>query len=95
MESICCYIVRCSDGTLYTGWTTNIERRLQDHNAGRGGRYTRSRRPVELVYLEPQVDARAARLREASLKKLKRSEKLKLAERAQGDPSRPFPPSRA
>ncbi|MGD0575302.1 MAG: GIY-YIG nuclease family protein [Anaerolineales bacterium] len=79
MEAICCYILCCADGTLYTGWTTNIERRLRDHNAGRGGRYTRSRRPVELIYLEPQVDARAARLREVSLKRLKRTDKLKLA----------------
>ncbi|MGA2111843.1 MAG: GIY-YIG nuclease family protein [Anaerolineales bacterium] len=93
MESICCYILLCSDGTLYTGWTTNIQRRLQDHNAGRGGRYTRSRRPVELIYLEPQVDARAARLREVSLKKLKRSEKLKLADQAQGGRTQPAPPS--
>ena len=92
METICCYILRCSDGTLYTGWTTNIQRRLQDHNAGRGGRYTRARRPVELIYLEPQTDARAARLREVSLKKLKRSEKLKLAEQT---PARPIPPARA
>jgi putative endonuclease len=82
MASIVCYILRCADGTLYTGWTSNIERRLRDHNAGRGGRYTRSRRPVELIYLEPQSDAHAARLREVLLKRLKRSDKLKLAERA-------------
>ena len=46
------YMLRCSDDTLYTGWTNNIEKRLKAHNAGRGGKYTRVRTPVELVYLE-------------------------------------------
>lgn len=78
-ESICCYIVQCADGTLYTGWTTDIERRVRDHNAGRGGRYTRARRPVNLIYTEPQPDANTARRREVSLKRLRREAKLALA----------------
>ena len=49
-EACYCYIVQCSDGTFYTGWTTDPERRLKTHNAGRGARYTRMRRPVKLVY---------------------------------------------
>lgn len=78
-EGICCYIVECADGTLYTGWTGDVERRLRDHNAGRGGRYTRARRPVQLIYTEPQPDARSARQREAALKRLRRAAKLALA----------------
>jgi putative endonuclease len=78
-ENICCYIVQCADGTLYTGWTADIGRRVRDHNAGRGGRYTRARRPVNLIYTEPQPDARTARRREAALKRLRREAKLALA----------------
>ncbi len=78
-EGICCYIVECADGTLYTGWTADVVRRLRDHNAGRGGRYTRARRPVQLIYTEPQPDARSARQREVALKRLRRSAKLALA----------------
>ena len=44
------YIVKCSDGSLYTGWTNNLEKRIKDHNAGRGAKYTKARRPVVLVY---------------------------------------------
>jgi putative endonuclease len=84
-ENICCYIVQCADGTLYTGWTADIERRVRDHNAGRGGRYTRARRPVNLIYTEPQPDARTARRREAALKRLRREAKLALA----GEPDEP------
>lgn len=46
------YIVKCRDGTLYTGWTNDIEKRVRAHNEGRGAKYTKSRRPVELVYME-------------------------------------------
>ena len=46
------YIVECSDGTLYTGWTNNLEKRLEAHNAGKGAKYTKTRRPVKLVYQE-------------------------------------------
>ena len=85
-ETICCYIVQCADGTLYTGWTADIVRRVRDHNAGRGGRYTRARRPVNLIYTEPQPDARSARQREVALKRLRREAKLALAE-ASHEPS--------
>lgn len=78
-EGICCYIVQCADGTLYTGWTADIQRRVRDHNAGRGGHYTRARRPVNLIYTEPQPDARSARRREVALKRLGREAKLALA----------------
>jgi predicted GIY-YIG superfamily endonuclease len=80
-ESYCCYILRCADGSLYTGWTADLERRLREHNAGRGGRYTRSRRPVAILYVEPQPDARSARRREIALKRLRRKDKLALAGR--------------
>lgn len=78
-EGICCYIVQCADGTLYTGWTADIQRRIRDHNAGRGGHYTRARRPVILIYTEPQPDARSARRREVALKRMRREAKLALA----------------
>ena len=72
------YILQCSDGTLYTGWTTDMERRLAAHNAGRGARYTRGRRPVQLVYLEGQQDRSSAQCREAALRRLSRSAKVQL-----------------
>lgn len=74
-----CYIVECSDGTLYTGWTTDAERRIKTHNAGRGARYTRARRPVRLVYLEPQPDKVSALKRERAIKTMTRQQKQKLA----------------
>jgi putative endonuclease len=74
----CCYILQCANGSFYTGWTSDLTRRLAQHTAGRGGRYTRSHRPVELVYAEPQPDARAARKREAQIKALGRSKKEEL-----------------
>jgi len=72
------YIVECADHTLYTGWTTDIERRLKLHNAGQGAKYTRSRAPVRLVYLEPQPDQSSARRREREIKQLRRAQKLEL-----------------
>lgn len=72
------YIVECADQTLYTGWTTNVERRLKAHNAGRGARYTQQRSPVRLVYLEELPDRRAAQRRELEIKRLPRAGKLKL-----------------
>ncbi len=73
------YIVRCSDSTLYTGITTDLERRLLEHNSGpKGARYTRSRRPVALVYCEQATSRSAATSREAHIKKLKISEKGQL-----------------
>lgn len=64
------------DGTLYTGWTTDPERRLREHNAGRGAQYTRSRLPVRLAYVEPAPDRAAAMKRERALKALSRGRKL-------------------
>tara|TARA_R110001583_G_scaffold124636_4_gene276077 strand:- start:5235 stop:5513 length:279 start_codon:yes stop_codon:yes gene_type:complete len=71
------YIAKCSDKTLYTGITTDIERRIHEHNTtGKGAKYTRSRRPVELVYLIGFKDRSAATKAEAKFKKLSRKEKL-------------------
>ena len=72
------YILRCADGTLYTGATNDLDRRLAAHNAGRGAKYTRARRPVALVYREEAADKSAALQREAALKKLARAAKLRL-----------------
>ncbi len=72
------YILECADGTFYTGWTTDLERRLQAHNAGRGGRYTRGRRPVRLAYYEECPTRGEAQRREAVLRRLPRVQKLKL-----------------
>lgn len=74
------YILKCSDGTLYTGWTTDIYKRLLTHNKGKGAKYTRSRLPVQLVYWEESPTRREAQIRERSIKKLKRNEKEKLIE---------------
>ena len=73
-----CYMVECSDGTLYTGWTTDTERRVKVHNAGRGARYTSTRRPVKLVYVEAQPDRTTAMKRELAIKKLPRAKKQAL-----------------
>ena len=75
------YILQCADGTLYTGWTMNLERRLRAHNSGRGARYTRGRRPLRLVYREEQLTRSAAQRREAAIRRLSRADKLKLIER--------------
>ena len=72
------YILRCADGTLYTGITDDPERRLQAHNEGKGAKYTRGRRPVEMVYRESCGDKSAALRREYAVKQLGRSEKLEL-----------------
>ena len=74
------YILRCADGTLYTGSTTDLSRRLAAHNAGKGAKYTRSRRPVVMVYHEELESWSAALRREAAIKKLTRKEKLGLIE---------------
>ncbi|MDC0711237.1 GIY-YIG nuclease family protein [Stigmatella sp. ncwal1] len=77
-------MLRCRDGTLYTGATNNLERRLATHGKGRGAAYTRARLPVALVWSEPAVDRGAALRREAALKRLTRAEKLRLV----GNPAR-------
>lgn len=74
------YIVRCSDGTLYTGWTNDLKKRLEMHNSGKGAKYTKVRRPVELVYYEAFETKEEAMSREWHIKRLSRSEKLKLIE---------------
>ena len=72
------YILRCADGTLYSGWTNDLEKRLSAHNEGKGGKYTRVRRPVELAYFEEFASKREAMSREAQFKKLSREQKLNL-----------------
>lgn len=74
------YILECADGTLYSGWTNNLEKRLATHNAGRGAKYTRSRLPVKLRYYEAFEDKNEALRRECALKKLAHAEKLALIE---------------
>lgn len=69
------YIVRCADGTLYTGYALDVEQRCAAHNAGRGARYTAGRRPVAVVYVEPCATVGEALKREYALKRLTRSEK--------------------
>jgi putative endonuclease len=73
-----CYILCCQDGSFYTGWTTDPHRRLKEHAAGRGARYTRARLPVVLAYVEPQPDRPTAMRRERALKALSRARKRKL-----------------
>ena len=72
------YILECADGTLYTGWTNDLDKRLAAHNAGKGGKYTRTRRPVKMVYAEAHEDKRHAMQREYRIKQLSRTEKLAL-----------------
>ena len=72
------YIVKCSDKTFYTGITNNIKLRLETHNLGKGAKYTKSRLPVILVYLEPVDDKSSALRREIEIKKLNRSQKINL-----------------
>ena len=76
------YLLECSDGTLYCGWTTDLEERMARHNAGQGAKYTRSRRPVKLVYYEEYNDKSKALSREWHLKRLPRQEKLALVNQA-------------
>lgn len=73
-----CYILECSDGTFYTGWTNDPERRVAQHNKGKGARYTKTRRPVRLVYLEEQADKITALKRERAIKALPRKRKMEL-----------------
>ena len=72
------YLLRCADGTLYTGFTNDLARRLAAHNAGRGAKYTRGRRPVELVYWESFSNKSSALRREYAIKQLPRRQKLAL-----------------
>ena len=72
------YIVKCNDGTLYTGWTNNLEKRIKDHNEGKGAKYTKARLPVELVYYETFETKEEAMSREYAIKRLSRREKEEL-----------------
>ena len=72
------YMLRCGDGSLYTGWTNNLTARLAAHQAGRGGKYTRSHLPVELAYYEIHPSRHEAMARERQIKGLRREEKLAL-----------------
>ena len=77
------YILKCSDNSLYTGWTNDIMHRLKMHNEGKGAKYTRGRGPVELVYLEEFDTKQEAMSKEAKIKRLTRKEKLLLIENYQ------------
>jgi putative endonuclease len=72
------YLLSCRDGSLYCGWTSDLERRLTAHSAGRASRYTASRLPIALALAQPMADRSAARREEARIKRLSRSEKLAL-----------------
>lgn len=72
------YILECSDGTLYTGWTNNLEKRLKDHNEGNGAKYTKARRPVTLAYYEAFETKEEAMRREYAIKHMTRKEKEEL-----------------
>ncbi len=77
----CAYILQCADGTLYTGWTNDMEKRLEAHNSGKGAKYTRARLPVEVVYTERCGSQSEAMKREAEIKRLGRREKIALIAR--------------
>ena len=74
------YILKCSDGSLYTGWTNHLEERVKAHNEGRGAKYTRGRRPVELVYYERLETKEEALRREYAIKQMNRTQKFLLIE---------------
>ena len=79
------YVVECADGTYYTGYTTDVERRVAEHDAGEGAKYTRGRTPVELVHVEEFQTRSAAMSREAAIKALSRAEKEALVESGSSD----------
>ncbi len=72
------YLVKCADGTLYCGWTNHLDERVAAHNSGKGAKYTKSRRPVELVYYEEFETKEEAMRREAQIKRMRRGEKMEL-----------------
>ncbi len=74
----CVYILECNDGTLYTGWTNDIDKRLKAHNEGKGAKYTRGRRPLKLVYIENLESKSEALTRENKIKAMTRNEKKQL-----------------
>ena len=78
-ETAFVYLLRCADGTLYCGWTVDVERRLEQHRTGRASRYTRARLPVEVVWSKAMASRSEAMREEALIKRLSRAEKLRLA----------------
>ena len=78
------YLLRCADGTLYCGWTTDLEKRLMAHSSGKGAKYTRSRLPVELAWWEEYEDRHETLSREWHIKRMSREEKLALVARFRG-----------
>lgn len=78
MDECFCYILECADGTYYTGWSTDPQRRLRQHNRGKGARYTSLRRPVRLVYVEAVADRGSALRRERKIKALTHAQKKAL-----------------
>ena len=72
------YILECVDKSLYTGWTNNLEKRVKTHSEGKGGKYTRSRLPVKLIYFEEYNDKISAQKREYEIKQMARKDKLEL-----------------
>jgi putative endonuclease len=96
MANCFCYILECADGSYYTGWSTDPKRRARQHNLGRGAHYTSMRRPVRLVYIEPQPDRSAALRRERKIKNLTHAQKKALVQfqsLEQGCPDVPDPSS--
>ncbi len=81
MQQFFVYILRCSDNTLYTGWTTDIGKRVEAHNAGKGAKYTRARLPVKLVHSESFATKELAMKREYEIKQLSRLEKARLIQK--------------
>ena len=81
------YLVKCADGTLYCGWTNCLERRMEAHNSGNGAKYTKSRRPVSLVYYEEFASREEAMRREAAVKRLSRRQKEELIRGWQAPPA--------
>ena len=79
------YIVRCKDETFYCGWTNNLEKRIASHNQGTGAKYTRNRRPVELVYYEAFDTKEAAMRREYEIKHMSRNQKIALIDKNWSD----------
>jgi putative endonuclease len=84
-----CYIVECADGTYYTGWSTDPERRMRQHAAGRGARYTRAHPALRLVFVEAQPDRASAMRRERALKAMSRERKQALIAGASPPPEAP------
>lgn len=79
------YILQCSDGTYYTGWTNDLEKRLDAHNTGKGAKYTKARRPVMLMYYEMFATKEEAMKREYAIKQLNRKKKTELIEKWRGE----------